>query len=238
MRLDPERFGARGDGAGGDFLGLGVFRIAVVLAGIDDRQVPERRHVHDLVEQPLRRGPVPEETHGDIVRALQFRAQGRSGGDPHRAADDGIRAEIAVALIGDMHRPALAPAIALFLAQQLAEHLLEIRALGHAMAVAAVGRGDAVVIGQGFADPDGDGFLARIHMRQPRHLGRQVQLVRVVLEGADAHHLPVHPQIVFGICLGLGHVVLPRGSGPAPPFILPKILSGGSSVSRHRSERH
>jgi hypothetical protein len=44
-----------------------------------------------------------------------------------------------------VHRPALAPAIAFLLAQQFAEHLLEFGALGHAMAVAAMGRGDLVV---------------------------------------------------------------------------------------------
>jgi hypothetical protein len=66
----------------------------------------------------------------------------RAGGDPHGPADDGVGAQIAVALVGDVHRPALAPAIAFLLAQQFAEHLLELGALGHAMPVAAMGRGD------------------------------------------------------------------------------------------------
>jgi hypothetical protein len=64
-----------------------------------------------------------------------------------------------VALVGDVHRPALAPAIALLLAEKLAEHLLELRALGDAMAVPAMGRGDAVIVGQRLADADRDGFL-------------------------------------------------------------------------------
>jgi hypothetical protein len=134
--------------------------------------------------------------------ALQLGPKRRARGDAHGAADNGVGAEIAVALVGDMHRAALAPAIAFFLAQQFAEHFLELGALGHAMAVAAVGGGDLVVVGQRLADAHGDGFLAGIHMRQPRHLGREVELVGVVLEGADADHLAVHPQIVLGVGFG------------------------------------
>ncbi len=64
-----------------------------------------------------------------------------------------------MALVGDVHRPALAPAIALVLAQKLAEHRLELRALGHAMAVAAVRRGDPVRVGQRLADAHRDRLL-------------------------------------------------------------------------------
>jgi hypothetical protein len=59
---------------GRDLLGLGVFGIAVVLAGIDDRQVPQRGHVHDLVPEALRGGAVAEEADGDVILALQLGA--------------------------------------------------------------------------------------------------------------------------------------------------------------------
>jgi hypothetical protein len=116
--LDAEGLGPGRDRAGGDLGGLGVFGIAVVLAGIDDRQVPQRGHVHDLVHQALRGGAVAEEADGDVILAQQFGGKRRPGRDPHGAADDGVGAQIAVALVGDVHRPALAPAIAFLLAQQ------------------------------------------------------------------------------------------------------------------------
>jgi hypothetical protein len=72
MGLDPEGLGPRGQAAGGDLGGLGVFGIAVVLAGIDHRQLPERGHVHDLVPEPLRGGAVAEEADRDLVGAPQL----------------------------------------------------------------------------------------------------------------------------------------------------------------------
>ena len=84
--------------------------------------------------------------------------------------------------------------------------------LGDTVAVAAMGRGDLVGHLQRLADAHGDGFLAGIHMGQPRHLGREVKLVRIVLEGADAHHLAVHAQVVFGVGF-LGHNVPLRRAG-------------------------
>src|SRR6056297_527815 len=69
MRLDTKGLGAGGDRAGGDFFGLGIFGVAVVFAGINDRQVPKCGHVHDLIHQALRCGPVAEETDGHIVFA-------------------------------------------------------------------------------------------------------------------------------------------------------------------------
>ena len=50
--------------------------------------------------------------------------------------------------IGDVHRAAAAAAIAVFLAEELGEHALRIGALGDAVAVAAMRRGDLVVVAQ------------------------------------------------------------------------------------------
>ncbi len=125
-----------------------------------------------------------------------------------------------MALVRDVHGAALAAAIAFFLAQQFAEHFFELRAFGDTMAVATVGGGDAVTVGQRLANAHGNGFLAGIHMRQARHLGREVQLVRVVLEGADTHHLAIHAQIVFRV--GLGFL------GGAHGNVLGKSLPGAS----------
>ncbi len=78
---------------------------------------------------------------------------------PADRADDRVGAEIAVILIGDMHRAALAAAVALDLAEQLAEHLLELGALGDAVPVPAMRGGDFVRSLQRFADADRDRLL-------------------------------------------------------------------------------
>jgi hypothetical protein len=97
-------------------------------------------------QRPCAVAPSPKKQTVTSSLPWSLARQRRAGGDPHGAADDGVGAQVAVALVGDVHRPALAPAIALRLAEQFAEHLLELSALGHAMPVAAMGGGDAVVI--------------------------------------------------------------------------------------------
>ena len=66
----------------------------------------------------------------------------RAGRDAHAAADDAVRAEDAGVDVGDVHRAALALAVAGRLAEQLGHHQRRVAALGDAVAVAAVGAGD------------------------------------------------------------------------------------------------
>ena len=119
-----------------------VFVVEVVLADVDDGQLPQRRHVHDLVDQALAERAVAEEADRDLVRAAHLGRQGRAGRDAGAAADDRVRAEVAGVLVGDVHRAAFAPAVARRLAQQLGKHAVDRRAFGQAMAVAAVRAGD------------------------------------------------------------------------------------------------
>ena len=93
--------------------------------------------------------------------------------------------------IGDVHRAALALAVARLLAQQLGEHQVRGRALGQAVAVTAVGAGHIVVGVQGLAHAHSDGFLADVQMRQPRHQRAGIEIVDPFLEQPDRHHLPV-----------------------------------------------
>src|SRR3954454_16371103 len=191
---DAERLGARRDRARRHVLVARVLVVEVVLADVDDRQLPERRHVHHLVEQALAERALAEEADGDAVGAEPLRRHSRAGRHPGGAADDRIRAEVAVGVVGDVHRAALAPAVALLLAEQLAEHQPRVRALRDAVAVAAVRRRDRVVPAERGADADGDRLLADVEVRQPGHLRRPVELVRLLLERADAQHLLGHVQ--------------------------------------------
>src|SRR4051812_35732914 len=65
LRRDPERLGAFGDRAGRHLGEVRVLVVEVVLADVDDRQLPQRGHVHDLVQQALSERPVAEEAHRD-----------------------------------------------------------------------------------------------------------------------------------------------------------------------------
>ncbi len=108
-------------------------------------------------------------------------------------------------VVGNVHGAALAAAIALLLAEQLAEHPLDGRALRQAVAVPAVRARDEVVAPKRLADADGDSLLADVEVRQTRHLGRPVELVDALLEGADALHLLVHAKRELGSDRRGGH---------------------------------
>src|SRR5437660_1074901 len=160
--LDPEGAGPGGQVAGGGLRVVRVLVVEVVLADVDDGQAPQRGHVHRLVQQALAERAVAEEADGHLVGAAPAGGHRRSGGDAGAAADDRVGAQVAALLVGDVHGAALAPAVAGLPAQQLGEHAVHGRALGQAVAVAAVGAGDVVVVPERRADADRDRLLADV----------------------------------------------------------------------------
>src|SRR5918911_1122421 len=143
---NAERLGAGEHLAGRRLRVVRVLAVEVVLAGVDHRQLPERGHVHHLVEDALAERAVAEEADGDLLGTAHLRGHRRSGRDARRAADDRVRAEVAILVVGDVHRAALAAAVPGLLAEQLGEHAVDRGALGEAVAVAAVRGGDVVVL--------------------------------------------------------------------------------------------
>src|SRR5207245_1026322 len=134
-----------------------------------------------------------------------------------RAADDGVGAELARLGIGDVHRAALAAAVARLLAEELREHPVDRRPLGQAVTVAAMRARDEVVAAQGLADADRHGLLADVEVGQTRHLRALVELVHLLLEGANLRHLAVHVEVLLQLhprfgCLGRHG----RTSAPGP----------------------
>src|SRR5207248_981577 len=67
LHRDPEGGGASGDTTSGHLAGGRVLAVLVVLADVDNGQLPERRHVHRLVEQPLAERAVAEEADRYLV---------------------------------------------------------------------------------------------------------------------------------------------------------------------------
>ena len=90
-----------------------------------------------------------------------------------------------------MHRAALAAAQAILAAEDLGHHGLGIAPLGDAVAVAAVGRGDAVLVAQVQADADTGRLLAGVQMDETRNVAGREFLMHGVLELANQAHLPV-----------------------------------------------
>src|SRR5712692_10132377 len=191
---DREGFGPRPHGTGGRLRGRRVLAVEVVLADVEHRQLPERGHVQALVEQALPQRALAEEAGGDLVAAAPARGERGPGGDPRRAGHDGVGAQVPLRLVGDVHGAALAAAVAGLLAQQLREHQVGPGSLGQAVPMAPVGARDVVVVPQRQADADRHRLLADVEVGQPRHPGRRIELVDLLLEEPDPQHLPVGAQ--------------------------------------------
>ena len=93
-----------------------------------------------------------------------------------------------------MHRAALAAAQAVLAAEDLVHHRPRVAALGDAVAVAAVGAGDAVASCEVHAEADAGRLLAGVEMDEARDVAGRELLVHPLLELADRAHLVVGVQ--------------------------------------------
>src|SRR5262249_35288589 len=66
LRVDAECLRPGEDLAGDGFAARRVLAVEVVLAHVDHRQLPERGHVHGLVDETLAERTVAEEAHRDL----------------------------------------------------------------------------------------------------------------------------------------------------------------------------
>ena len=113
--------------------------------------------------------------------------------------DDAVGAQHAQVQVGDVHRAALAVAVARRAAQELGVHALGVAALGDEVAVAAMGAGDVVVLGEEGADAHADRLLAGVEMGDAGDLGVAHQFGHPLLELADGDHGLVHlDEVVLG----------------------------------------
>ena len=191
----------------------------------------------DSWRMPWFSAPSPKKQTDDPAVPEQLRREPGARRDPHAAADDAVGAEDALLDVGDVHAAALAAGVAGLLPQQLGHHHAHVAALGDAVAVAAMGAGDRVVLAEGGADADGDRLLADVGVGGAAHDAFAVQLVRPVLEGANLGHAPEHLEHLFAREAdhlgGDSHAILPRGQwqGPRRP---PSGRRGRrSSIWRH-----
>ena len=167
------------------FLDSGGHGVLVVLDDEDEVQVPDGRQVQRFQEGTVVGRAVGGEGHRDGVGAANLRRQG--GADTQRRArpDDAVGAEVAGGDVGDVHRAAIALAVAGLLLEQLRDHALHVGAEGDAVAVAAVRGGEIVALLQRRADAGGDAFLAEIGMEIAADQTLPVKLDALGLEDPD-----------------------------------------------------
>ena len=112
-----------------------------------------------------------------------------------------------------MHRAALAAAQALLAAEDLGHHPVRVAPLGDAVAVAAMGGGDVVLVVQMQADADRGRLLAGIEMDEAGDVACRELLVDGVLERADGPHLPVRLEqfVAAELHVGLPPLLAPWG---------------------------
>ena len=110
--LNPECGGAAQNRSRRCFGVVRVLVVEIVFANVDHRQLPELRQIHHFIERSLPQRTFAEETHRNPAICQTLRGKRRAGRDPHAAADDCICAQIAGRGIGNVHRSALAAAIA------------------------------------------------------------------------------------------------------------------------------
>ncbi|CAM5768696.1 hypothetical protein LMIY3S_02585 [Labrys miyagiensis] len=98
-----------------------------------------------------------------------------------------------------MHRTALSAADTSLAAVDLLHHARDLDALGDAVAVTPVGRGDAVDLSEVHANARRRGLLAGIEMHEARYLAGGEFDVQPFFEIADGPHGAVSPQQVSPI---------------------------------------
>ena len=171
---DPVRVRAAGDvRSRRHLLHRRELAVEVVLAHEHDGQRRDLREVQALVEVRLVGGAVAEERDRDVAGAL--RRQRGAGRGADRPADDAEAADQAVLEVDDVHRAGAPAADAGRAAEHLGGEPLGVGAERQRVAVAAVGAGDPVAVGERRADADRDRLLARrtgASCRAPRRAGR------------------------------------------------------------------
>jgi hypothetical protein len=171
--------------------------VEIVLADEDDRQLPDRGEVERLVKGAFVVRAVAEERHRHRAGPPLLGAQRGADRDRQPAANDAIRAEIALGRVGDVHRAAASLAISAFAPEELGEHRLEFSPFGDAMTVAAMGRGDPVGVAERHARSDRRRLLSDRQVHRAVTQAADIRVFRRLLETADAMHAPERAEDVF-----------------------------------------
>jgi hypothetical protein len=193
LTRNPVAAGAQGDVAHrGRTLERRGRRVEVVLAEIDDRQLPDGRHVQALVEGPLVARTIAEEAETNIVRPARPRTQPGTRRHRNSRADDPRLTQAADTEVGEMHRAPLPTADAVPAAEELGHQRTQRGALADGMAVGAMGPRERVARAQRETRSHDRRLLTGRTMDRPRHDALGLEASRLVLEETDAQHAAMH----------------------------------------------
>src|SRR3984893_7204012 len=193
FRMHAEGGSPRQNVSRGSLRIMRVFRVEIVLADINDRELPQRRQVHHFIQHALPERTFTKKTNRDVIGLQALRRQRRARRNSGAPTHDGVRTKISRCGIRNVHRPALAAAITGFLAQKLRKHPVRRCTFCQAVPMASMCARDVVRLLQCLANPHGNGFLADVQVRQSRHQRTRIQFVHLLFEQTDAQHLPVQP---------------------------------------------
>src|SRR5690606_36134356 len=165
--------------------------VAVVLDDVDNRQLPQLRHVEAFVDLALVGGAVAEIGEADVAVVAVAVGEGEPGAERDRRADDAVPAVEALLDAEHVHRAALALGIAVRAAGQLRHYALGVHAARQHVAVVAVAGDDLVAGFEHHLHADDDRFLADVEMAEAADQPHAVHLPRLLLEAADGEHAAV-----------------------------------------------
>src|SRR6185437_15877593 len=155
---------------------------------IDDRELPQLRHVEALIDLALIGGPVAEIGQADIVVAAVAIGECQPRSDRDLRVDNAMATEEAFLNAKHVHRAAFALGIAMAAAGQLRHHAFGVHAAGDHVAVVAIAGDDLIAGFERHLHADHHGLLADIEVAETADQPHAVHLAGFFLEAADGQH--------------------------------------------------
>jgi hypothetical protein len=181
-RIDPERFGARGDAA---CKGFGLRRtlcVAVVFEHDEQRQTPLRGDIQRLVQSSLSERPIADEYHDDVARGAKLVCERKAGGD---RCDAALNAVAEHAVRANVLAAAAPAADAGLFPHDLGEQAIDVVGAREVMAVAPVIAENLIAVNEVPCDGEAGQFLADARMDRSKQLPCCKQVEKPLLEPAN-----------------------------------------------------
>ena len=169
----------------------GAHGVAVVLDHVEDRQLPQCRHVEALVDLALVHGAVAHVGDADAAVLPVFVGEGEAGAEWHLTGHDAVPAIEALGAGEHVHGAALALRVARAAPGQLGHDPARIHVADEHVAVVAIAGDDAVAWLERMLDADRHRLLTDIEVTEAADQAHAVELARLLLEAADQQHLTV-----------------------------------------------
>ena len=184
-----------------------VLAVQVVGDDEDHRRLPDGGHVEGLMEGADIGGAVTEERERHVRLALHLEGHGRTDRDGQAGAHDGVRADVALAEVDQVHRPTDPARPTGAAAHQLGEGRLRLHPQCQRLTVPAIGVRLDVARPHGGDGTHGDRLLALTEVRGALDLAGHEEFLDLLLEESDAEHRPVPVEATVGLGHRVGHAL-------------------------------